>query len=76
MWFEFAGNTEWGQEDDVSVVARQAPGGALTVFTTPSGYSLLLVYMESISMMVSCSTEVRMGIYSHIHVLYIVVLFC
>lgn len=63
MWFEFAGNTEWGQEDDVSVVARQAPGGTLTVFTTPSGYELLLVYMEGISMMVSFLPAVKMGIY-------------
>ena len=59
MWFEFAGNTEWGQEDDISVVARQAPGGSLTVFTTPSGYQLLLVYMERISMTVSCSSALR-----------------
>lgn len=59
VWFEFAGSTEWGQEDDISVVARQAPGGTLTVFTTPSGYELLLVYMEKISMMVSCSSALR-----------------
>ena len=37
----------------VSIVARQGPGAMLSTFTTPSGYDMLLLYTQKLSMDVS-----------------------
>lgn len=50
VWFEYAGSTELGREDEVSVVAQQSPGPVLTSFRAPSGYDILFLYMNRLSM--------------------------
>ena len=37
----------------VSIVARQGPGAMLSTFTTPSGYDMLLLYTQRLTMDVS-----------------------
>jgi hypothetical protein len=50
MSYTYAGRTDEGREDTVSVVARQSPGPRLTPFTTSDGYRVLFLYQEALSM--------------------------
>jgi hypothetical protein len=48
--YTYAGSTEEGREDVVSIVGRQSPGPVITPYSTSDGYRVLFLYMERLSM--------------------------